>query len=272
MNGWRLILDTQHDAAENMAIDEAILLACADGTAPPTLRIYSWSRQSISLGCLQPVTSERLDLNYCLGEGIDVVRRITGGRAVIHGSDVTFSIALCETDLPEGCSSVIASHQWLMNGIVTGLRLLGVDARIGDRDTHSFRIPHSTLRNPTADCFAHIAECDVRVGRKKVVGSAQVRRSGAILEQGSIPYAAPGFDTGRVFARAGCSAELDIPLNGLTYSAIEQALASGFGELLQGNLTPGSLSLSETILAEELAREKYSAAEWTLRESFSQVS
>lgn len=237
------------------------MLSCAGGSAPPTVRIYSWLQPSISLGRLQPIAPDILDLDFCRSEGIDVVRRITGGRAVIHGSDVTFSVALRETDLPDGCSSVIASHQWLMGGIVSGLRLLGIESEVGTRSGES-------VSSSSADCFAHMAECDVRVGRRKAVGSAQVRRSGAILEQGSIPYAAPGFDTGRVFGRASRSvSDASIPLEGLTYSAIEQAIASGFGELLQGDLTPGTLSPKETMLAEELAREKYSTAEWTLRQS-----
>lgn len=270
MRPWRLILDTAHGAAENMAIDEAMMLSCANGSAPPTLRVYSWLRPSISLGCLQPLGGGRFDIDYCHAQGIDVVRRITGGRAVIHGSDVTFSIALRESDLPEGCSSVLASHRWLMGGIVLGLKQLGIDAEIGDSDIGSFRVPRSAVRNPVADCFAHIAECDVRVGTKKAVGSAQVRRSGAILEQGSVPYAAPGFDARRVFGRAGrLVAGDDLPLSGLTYQAIEQALAMGFVELVGGSLIPGEPSPEEWRLAQELAASKYSTEDWTLRQNLS---
>lgn len=271
MKTWRLIEDSQHGAAENMAIDEAIMLSCTDGSAPPTVRIYSWSRPSISLGCLQPILRQAqdvrggFDVDFCRGQGIELVRRITGGRAVIHGSDVTFSIALRESDLPEGCSSVLECHQWMMGGIVAALRLLGIDSAIGGGP---LRTPHSAISNAAADCFAHIAECDVRVGQKKAVGSAQVRRSGAVLEQGSIPYAAPGFDTTRVFGRAtkSVSAE-DIPLAGVASSAIEQALIGGFSELLLGNLTQDALSSDEKKLAAELARDKYSTPEWTLRQN-----
>lgn len=259
MKRWRLILDTARGAAENMAIDEAIMLSCARGSASPTVRIYSWSRPSVSLGCLQPLQDAQFDIDYCRSEGIDVVRRITGGRAVIHGSDVTFSIVLGEHDLPEGCSSVLASHRWLMGGVVSGLRLLGIDAELGEssgaRDALS-----------GADCFGHIAECDVRVGRRKVVGSAQVRRSGAILEQGSIPFAAPGFDASRVFSKPNQPVtERDIPLAGFTYRAIEQALARGFGGLLQGSIEQGMPSPDEARLADELARDKYLSPDWTAR-------
>lgn len=260
MSGWRLILDTPRGAAENMAIDEAIMRSCADGSTPPAVRIYSWQRASISIGCLQDITQDRFDLDFCRSEGIDVVRRITGGRAVIHGCDVTFSIALRETDLPDGCSSVLASHRWLMGGVVAGLGLLGMEAQIGNRSGGSPCPPGPTLRSaPTimpADCFAHVAECDVRVGGKKAVGSAQVRRWGALLEQGSIPYAIPRFDTGRVFGKAGRFD--DLPLMGLSYPAIAQVVAGGFRDLLHGYLEPGALSSWEIELAAELARDKYS--------------
>ncbi len=258
MRRWRLLLDTPRGAAENMAVDEALLLSCIEGSGPPTLRIYSWRGPSISLGRLQPLGDGRLDVDFCRREGIEVVRRITGGRAVIHGSDVTFSMALRETDLPDGCSSVLASHHWLMQGIVAGLKSLGIEAALGDRGG-------AVAAEPNADCFAHIAECDVRVGRGKAVGSAQVRRSGAILEQGSIPYAAPGFDTARVFGRAARSVfEEDLPLAGLTYQAIEQAVQVSFSELLRGELEPGSLSVGELSVMDELARDKYATPEWTV--------
>lgn len=262
--GWRLILDVARGAAENMAIDEAILRACGDGSVPPTVRIYSWDRPSISLGCLQSVLRRaqddgrgRFDFDYCRQAGIEVVRRITGGRAVIHGSDVTFCIAIRESDLPEGCRSVISSHHWLMGGIVAGLRLLGIDAEIGpERESISGR-------DAPADCFAHVAQCDVRVGRGKAVGSAQVRRFGALLEQGSIPYALPEFDTARVFGRR--SAAGGGAVEGFSYSAIADAVARGFREHLQGALELGELSLGELQMAAELSREKYSTEAWTMR-------
>lgn len=252
---WRLILDTARGAAENMAVDEAILRSCAEASSPPTLRIYSWKRPSISLGCHQP-TRGALDLDYCRKEGIEVVRRITGGRAVIHGTDVTFSIAIRECDLPEGCTSVLASHRWLMGGIVAGLRLLGIEAEIGSR------IPQSAIRNPNADCFAHIAECDVRVGQVKSVGSAQVRRFGAILEQGSIPYAPPAFDAARVLGTTPSSNDAN-PLDGISYATIADAVVRGFRERLESEIEPAGLTQTEADLAADLARGKYATDAWT---------
>jgi len=240
-----------------MAVDEAILKSCAESCAPPTLRIYSWLKPSISLGYLQPVTPARLDLEYCREAGIEIVRRITGGRAVIHGTDVTFSIALGESDLPEGCGSVIASHRWLMGGIVEGLRSLGIEAEIGPERA----IAQSEM---SADCFAHVAECDVRVGNEKVVGSAQVRRWGALLEQGSIPRAAPSFDVTRVFGRPAKPYREHL-LAQKSPDEISQALIKGFNIALAQPLQQADLTTRELSCAADLAAEKYSTEAWTCR-------
>lgn len=231
---------------------------CADSKSPPTLRIYSWQRHSISLGCLQRITPQTFDIDFCRSEGIEVVRRITGGRAVVHGSDVTFSIAILESDLPDGCSSVLASHQWLMGGIVRGLEMLGLEASMGARAGST---PPAAGQTLPADCFAHTAECDVRIGQSKVVGSAQVRRFGAILEQGSIPYAPPAFDTAKVFGRpqpaAGLRAE------GFGFDPIARAVAEGFGTLTGHTLASSGLTQSEVEIAGQLAREFYADDSWT---------
>jgi lipoate-protein ligase A len=263
--GWRLILDGPRGAAENMAVDEAILRACAEGRVPPTVRIYSWKRPSISLGCLQAIAhGAGFDLDYCQAEGIEVVRRMTGGRAVIHGSDVTFSMAIREADLPEGCTSVIASHRWLMGGVVAGLTRLGIDAEIGaaDRSGGSPSPPgprrRSDATDASTDCFAHVAQCDVRIGSTKAVGSAQARRFGALLEQGSIPYEQPGFDARRVFGRRAVSC----PICEFSYSVIAAALVKGFTELV-GKIAQQPLTDWESETALELARDVYSTSEWT---------
>lgn len=243
-----------------MAVDEAIMRSCAQEQSPPTLRIYSWKCPSVSLGYMQTVDKSRLDLDYCREEGIEVVRRITGGRAVVHGSDLTFSIALNEHDLPKECHSVLASHRWLMGGIVEGLRSMKIDAEIGS--AQGSINPRDTKG---ADCFAHIAECDVRIGLNKVVGSAQVRKWGAILEQGSIPCEKSIIDLGRLFSRKSrINYDSYLP-EWTTYEAIEQALAGGFARFFETVMEPGALTGDEQHLARTLETEKYSVDDWTNR-------
>ncbi|HUV04203.1 MAG TPA: lipoate--protein ligase family protein, partial [Armatimonadota bacterium] len=110
-------MDGNRAAAFNMAADEAILRACADGVVRPTLRLYSWQRPAISVGLFQSIERSRIDIQYCHDAGIELVRRPTGGRAVLHGHDLTFSIALHECRIPNSFKKVLASHMWLMGGI-----------------------------------------------------------------------------------------------------------------------------------------------------------
>jgi lipoyl(octanoyl) transferase len=251
---WRLILDTRSSAAKNMAVDEAIFLACTNRESPPTLRLYDWERPAVSLGCFQQTDKSELDVEYCRNAGIDLVRRPTGGRAVLHGHDLTFSISLPQDILPAGSGSIIGSHRWLMSGILSGLRSVGMDAELGSDK------PVAAPRSSNADCFAHIAGCDIRSGSSKLVGSAQMRRSGGLLEQGSIPCSSPAVDACRVFrGRAYQIAESG--LSRMPRGNIEQAIVHGFGQALGVELQLGRLSDTEIRRAAELEK-KYSSEEW----------
>lgn len=251
---WRLILDTDRDAAMNMAVDEAIMLAHTDGRCPPTLRLYSWLRPSISLGYLQDACRGGLKLERCREHSVEVVRRLTGGRAVLHGHDLTFSITIDREELPADNRSVLGSHSWLMGGIVAGLRSLGIDARLGSAVGPS---------SAGADCFAHAAACDVVADGRKVAGSAQVRRHGVILEQGSIPYCRPEVSPSLIFGSPAYTAS-DFR-EGLERRALETAISTGFRIGLGIDLIEGTLSVSELECARNLAETRFGSEEWTFR-------
>ena len=252
---WRLIRDGDHDAATNMGIDEAIMSAHALGGCPPTLRLYGWDRPSISLGYFQDLSRGGIDLDYCEEAGIELVRRPTGGRAVLHGHDLTFSIVIAETEIPSASRSVLGSHAWLMGGIVEGLRLLGLDAQLGAVD--------GAASERSADCFAHAAACDIVAGAHKVAGSAQVRRHGVILEQGSIPFRRPEIEPSRVFRR---QTEVCCKLpEGLDRKTLENAIILGFRESQGIEMAKDRLSADEMDAARELAASRFSDREWTLR-------
>lgn len=242
MGTWRLIRDGDGEAATNMAVDEAIMTARLDGKCSPTLRLYGWERPSISIGHFQDISRGGIDLEYCLDAGIDIVQRPTGGRAVLHGHDVTFSIVLSESDLPDDARNVIGSHSWLMSGILAGLRSLGIDARLGS--------PGGSSSQRSADCFAHAAACDIVAGTSKIAGSAQVRRHGAILEQGSIPFGHPAIEPSRVYGR-----QMDVGgdlLPGISRQSLEDALIEGFRSSHGIEFTEEKLSPGEVIAAEAL--------------------
>ena len=177
---WRLIDDLQHprDAAGQMAADMAMLDDVADrGRA--VLRLYQWSSPALSLGRFQDASD--VDEAACRRRGIEVVRRPTGGRALLHGSDLTYSIALPRPDGPAG--GVDALYVQLASGLVAGLSRLGVTAEVAH---------HRGETGPA--CFSSLRGSDLRVGGRKLVGSAQVHRDGAVLQHGSVLLRRLDFD------------------------------------------------------------------------------
>lgn len=234
-----------------MAIDEAIFKCCAAGQVPPTLRIYQWEKPSISIGYMQ----KTIDLNLCAKEGVDVVRRITGGRAVVHGKDLTFSISMKESEIPKEHSSILKSHRWLMQPMIEAIRSLGIKADFGD--------PRKSLTTSnTVDCFSSIAACDIKSGSQKMVGSAQVRKYNALLEQGSIPYGKPDFDVESILKSSYYKNQEN--LCSLSFAILAEAIITLFSKY-NDELVMGKLTNDELEIAEELAQTKYSNVEWNCR-------
>jgi lipoate-protein ligase A len=169
---WRLIddLDARRDAAGQMAADLACLDEVAAG-APPVLRLYTWSPPALSLGRFQPESD--VDAARCAELGVEIVRRPTGGKALLHGADLTYAVALPR---PEGAAGhVDALYRTIASGLLAGLARLGVDASVGEE------------RGPAGPvCFAAAQGADLRVGTRKLCGSAQVQRGGVVLQHGSI--------------------------------------------------------------------------------------
>ncbi len=160
-----------------MAIDEMLGRACDEG-GPPTLRFYGWSRPTLSIGRHQrleraadPVACERL--------GVDLVRRPSGGRAVLHEQELTYAIALPESEpvLEHGFRAALAR---IADAITTGLRRIGVPARRADATR-----PH--LSGAVSPCFASCCRDEILVGGLKVAAAAQWRLRAALLQHGSIP-------------------------------------------------------------------------------------
>jgi lipoate-protein ligase A len=163
-----------------MAVDEALLSAAASEAAPPTLRFYSWDPPAVSLGRFQDAAS--VDGEYARSRGWDVVRRPTGGRGVLHQFELTYSVALPPSVLAG--AGVRASYSVLVGMLNAGLREL-----LGDSVAEMTRAEAgrcSTGSTRAANCFALASECDTLVPGGKLVGSAQVRKDGALLQHGSI--------------------------------------------------------------------------------------
>jgi lipoyl(octanoyl) transferase len=180
---WRLILDPPLTGKENMEKDLEIMEEVATGECPPTLRLYRWFPAAVSLGYFQDET-EVVDLAACRESGIDVVRRPTGGRAVLHQHELTYSIIVPEAHPFINKGGVMDAYRGISRGIVTAFNLLGIVASV---------TPEETFRTGLApgSCFDAPSAYEIQVNGKKVVGSAQLRRDGIVLQHGAILFKLP---------------------------------------------------------------------------------
>ena len=159
-----------------MAADLDLLDATAtDGT--PRLRLYRWHPPALSLGRFQP--DEDVDVDACVRLGVEVVRRPTGGRALLHGGDLTYAVSLPAGPAP----NVDATYVYLAGALRAGLARLGVTAEIARHDGPAGAV-----------CMATQQGADLRVGDRKVCGSAQVQRGAGVLQHGSILLDRLAFD------------------------------------------------------------------------------
>jgi lipoate-protein ligase A len=181
---WRLLVDAPAQGAWNMAVDEVLLDGVAAGAAPPTLRFYQWSPPCLSLGYFQPF--DVVDVNGCRALGVEVVRRPTGGRAILHDRELTYSVTLPASALgPDG--GVLPSYYRLSLALQDGLRRLGVPAMLAPESAASGPPVHGPV------CFDRPSAHEILLEGRKLVGSAQMRRCGALLQHGSI-LIEPRFD------------------------------------------------------------------------------
>lgn len=170
---WRLLATPPLAGPENMAVDE-VLLHRAAATGEAVFRVYAWSGPTLSLGRNQPARGE-YDPTALRDHGVSVVRRLTGGRAVLHHREVTYSVTA-----PESLGAALRDAYRRINEIlVDALRALGANAAIAS--------PMGRAPLPsTAPCFEEPTEGELVLGARKLVGSAQYREAGALLQHGSI--------------------------------------------------------------------------------------
>lgn len=179
MEVWRWIDTGCAEGTTHMAVDQAMLEHVMT-IGQPTMRVYCWNPPCISLGYHQ--SSETIDMEQCKRDGIDVVRRPTGGRAVFHAEEVTYAIVI-----PEGSSFYSTSIEHVYNrisqGLVQGIRYLGVPAVLQKR---SLNLRNHYETPVSVSCFSAAAKHEVMLNGRKLVGSAQRRLPGGILQHGSI--------------------------------------------------------------------------------------
>ena len=240
---WRLLVDPPSDPWWNMGVDEAITADVAEGKSPPTLRLYRWDRPAVSVGRFQDVV-RGIDAEYCRSHQIPIVRRPTGGRGILHGGDQTVSVVVPEADLGAASKRVVESYRLLSRGFESALGSLGLTVRFGSCESAT---------GARGDCFAVRSAADMLCTSDgaKIVGSAQRRIGGVILQQSSILHRLPPVEHRKVFR--GPTGASKYPLALFSEEKLRDALIRGFGRALGIRLVPRGLSKAETEDAERMA-------------------
>lgn len=176
---WQWIPDGLNTAEENMAVDASLLADCAQGLIPPTVRFYGWSEPAITLGYSQKAEAE-LDMERCRELGIAIVRRPTGGRALLHYNELTYAVVAPVTLAPFD-KGLKTTFEAISEALLAGLKNLEIR---GGLNTGKHQSGSGYRRSPA--CFASLNHCEITVDGKKLVGSAQKRTAKAFLQHGSV--------------------------------------------------------------------------------------
>jgi lipoate-protein ligase A len=258
---WRLMIERgPQTGAWNMALDEAIMDAVAEGKAPPTLRFYAWEPPCLSLGKRQPL--DGIDLARCRADGIDVVRRSTGGFAILHTDELTYSIATRPDD-PRADGAILDAYRKLSQGLMEGLRLLGATPEMNP-------VVPGGVHNASAACFEMPSAYEIVMGGRKLIGSAQVRPAGRVLQHGSLPLTG---DIARLVHYLAYEDESEREAlakhlrerattisaalgRAVSFDETAEAMARGFAEALDLTLEPGEPTSAELAAAQSRREEK----------------
>lgn len=268
MDTWRILITPPARGAWNMAVDEAILEAVGRCESPPTLRLYAWEPACLSLGYAQHITD--IAIPRLKERGWEVVRRPTGGRAVLHTDELTYSVIAPPTE-PRVTGTVLESYHRLAQALVEALNLLGMRVELRDKSVS----PHGAAANPV--CFEVPSTYEITVEGRKLVGSAQARRKEGVLQHGSLPLTGdltrilqvlhfPDEESrlqaaDRLLKRA-TTVESALHRK-VPWDEAARAYITAFESVLALDLQPGILTEKEKKRTEELVRVKYGHPSWT---------
>lgn len=232
MPAFKLLDTGSNIGAYNMAVDEELLARAQAEKTAPVLRLYTWAPPAVSLGRFQK-RETAVNAEACKRLGFDVVRRVTGGRAVLHNKELTYSI-IARTDDPLFPSTVLGAYKIIATGLLAGLRNLGITAEMVSRGGRHTALVRKDAKDPA--CFSSPSWYELLVHDRKIVGSAQRRLSGAFLQHGSIlieydpaleAEVIPGGCSGDVVTSIKRELGGNVPLDD-----VKQAFVKGFSEAL----------------------------------------
>ena len=249
---WRLLQTGFNNAFFNMAVDEAVLINCSRGKVPPTVRFYGWNPPAISIGYFQSLEDE-IDLDFCEKIGVDYVRRITGGGAVFHDTELTYSIVVPESHHSVS-KNIMDSYGRICGAVIRGFGFLGIKSS-----------------------YAPIN--DIVVDGCKISGSAQTRKMRTVLQHGTVLM---DVDVDRMFSLLMVPSEKirdklisDVKQRvtsikkvlgkEIVFDEVAIAMKKGFEEEFDVELVEGSLTDVEFAMAKKIENDRFSSKDWNYR-------
>jgi lipoate-protein ligase A len=263
----RLIYSPPQNGIINMATDQAIMEAVGDRRSEPTLRFYSWQPACLSLGYTQ--RARDVDFARVQRMGWDVVRRPTGGRAILHTDELTYSVSLPQDhELARG--DILASYQRLSVALQHGLEKFGL---------HSQQAPRKKGGANSPVCFETPSAYEITADARKLIGSAQVRRQGAVLQHGTLPLHGDiaricdalvytdefERDEARDIVRQRATTVENVIGQRIDWQRAAEMMAEAFAETFSIDLIEDGLSPEESLRMEQLRTEVYGSEAWTLK-------
>lgn len=267
---WRLIISEMSNGAFNMALDESLLMSAGNKTQPITLRLYAWDPATLSLGFAQH--QDEIDLSTLQEFGWGIVRRPTGGRAILHVDELTYSITAPE-DEPPLAGSLLDSYHLISKAILGSLKHLGVVA------CNEMEYDKPTGSNPAPVCFETPSNYEITSAGRKLVGSAQARKYNGLLQHGSLPLSGDLTRINRVIKFKEESSRMTAD-NRLLHHAttlesivgeviplvtVQKAFARGFAETFGIEWLESQPTQEELSRADNLVHTKYASDTWTFR-------
>jgi lipoate-protein ligase A len=254
-----------------MALDETLLFFTSKKESPPTLRLYAWNPPTLSIGYAQK--SGDVDLKAIADYGWNFVRRPTGGKAILHTNEITYSIT-APLDNPVVVGTLLESYQKISQALLEALVLLGVTA---DSTKMAGPTPTSISSNPV--CFEVPSNYEITSKGKKLIGSAQARKSGGVLQHGSLPLIGDITritsvlrynseeeriaDVQKLLAHATTVEMLEGKV--ISWQQAADALIQAISSALNIEFQPGNPTINELVMANDLEKSKYATDEWNFR-------
>ncbi len=262
---WRLLLEPHpQPGALNLATDETLVREVAARRSPPTLRLYAWASPALTLGRGQPFADA--DVAALEAAGIPLLRRATGGTAVFHEDEFSYSVAVTH-DEPRLSGDVVESYRGLSAALLYALEKVGLANAVAGRHAENRSGPRSPV------CFEMPSDYEITVGARKLCGSAQMRIKGGILLHGTLPLdgdiarvctyltASPPAERVRAHALTLC----DALGYAVAWQTVAEAFVEGCATLLNLDLVPAPLLSAERRLIAQLVAEKYTHPGWIRR-------